>query len=723
MKHPYIQQHSEEDCGAACLASIAKHYRLSLSLRQVRERVGTGHEGTTLWGLQYGAEQLGFNSRAVKAGADVIHRLQEVPLPTIIHWQGNHWVVLYGKQRRHYIVVDPAVGVRRLSEEELAEGWDDFVMLLLEPDPTRMTLQAERPKRIWGNLLKRVAAFRGLLLQAFFLNLFIGLLSLIFPILIQVLTDDVLVRGDKSLLNTVAIAVIIMTVINQLLSLVQANLINYFAQKLELGLGLEFCRRILRLPLPYYEQHRSGEVVSRLQDVQSLNQLTSQFFVNLPSQFFISVAALGLMLVYSPKLTAVAVLIGVAMTFSVIVFQPTLQRQTQRSLVMDTENQGVLVETFKGILTLKTLTATQYFWEELQDRFSRLATLDLRTGQIGIANGVFASLVSGVGGVVLLWVGGLLVMNPQTSFSIGQLLAFKGMTDNFLEFISASIGLVDEVTMARASIERLHEVTELTPEVDEQMPKPGVTLSPTASLECDRLSFNYSGQVNLIRDLSLTLPGGQSTALIGASGCGKSTLVKLLAGLYIPQAGNIRIDGYNIVDMALDSLRSQVLLVPQDAHFWSRTILENFRIAAPDASFEAIVAACRLTGADEFISQLPNKYQTVLGEFATNLSGGQRQRLAIARALVTNPAILLLDESTSCLDPRSEAQVLERLLAHRQGQTTILISHRPSVIQRADWIVMLEAGTVKTQGTRDAVLATVGQHIEALYGDPGAALV
>jgi ATP-binding cassette subfamily C protein len=411
------------------------------------------------------------------------------------------------------------------------------------------------------------------------------------------------------------------------------------------------------------------------------------------------------------------------MTLSAILFQPSLQRKTQRSLVMDTDNQGILVETFKGILTLKTLTATQYFWEEMQDRFSRLATLDLRVGQISIINGVFSTLVSGIGSIVLLWVGGLIVMNPQTSFSIGQLLAFKAMTDSFLEIISVGIGLLDEFTMARASIERLHEVIELQPESDEQAPKPTVSLSPSASIECNSLSFHYSGHGNLIDDLSLAIPGGQATALIGASGCGKSTLIKLMAGLYTPQAGHLRIDGFNIADIALDNLRSQVVLVPQDAHFWSRTILENFRIACPDASFEAIVTACRLTGADDFIRQFPDKYQTVLGEFATNLSGGQRQRLAIARALVMEPAILLLDESTSCLDPLSEGQVLDHLLSHRQGQTTLFISHRPSVIQRADWIVMLEAGAIKTQGPRTTVLETVGQHIEALYADPAAAVM
>lgn len=718
MKYPFVEQQSEEDCGAACLASVAKYYKLSLSLRQVRERVGTGLKGTTLWGLQKGAEHLGFNARTVKAAPDVVDRLGEVSLPAIIHWQGNHWVVLYGQRKGKYIIVDPAVGVRRLSTEEFIEGWRDFVLLLLDPDPTRMTTgQAEAPKKLFGKLYKRVAAFRGILIQAFVLNLFIGLLSLTSPILIQVLTDDVLVRGDTSLLNTVAIAVIIMLVVSEALSLVQSNLITHFAQRIELGLSLEFCRRILHLPLSYYEKHRSGEVISRLQDVQYLNQLTSQFFVNLPSQLFISLASLGLMLVYNPKLTAVAVGIGVAMTISTIAFQPSLHRQTQRSLVIDTDNQGVLVETFKGVLTLKTLVATPHFWDELQGRLGRLATLNLRTHQIGIVNGSFSSLVAGIGGLGLLWYGGTLVINPQTSFSIGQLLAFKGMTDNFLQIVSVLVGLVDELTRARASIVRLNEVTELALEEDETNPKPAVSFNNNASIACSAVSFDYQGSANLLNNLSLNIPGGQATALIGASGCGKSTLIKLIAGLYSAQSGNIRIDGYNMVDLSLNSLRSQVILVSQETHFWSRSILENFRIADPDASFEAIVAACQITGADDFISKMPNKYQTVLGEFAANLSGGQRQRLAIARALVKHPPILILDESTSGLDPRSEVEVLDRLLAHRQGKTTVLVSHRPSVIKRADWLVMLEAGELKVQGVLTEVLGKVGQQIEALYGD------
>ncbi|MGC1309403.1 MAG: peptidase domain-containing ABC transporter [Phormidesmis sp.] len=718
MKYPFIEQQSEEDCGAACLASIAKYYKLGLSLRQVRERVGTGHQGTTLWGLQRGAEQLGFNARAVKAAPDVVDRLGEVTLPAVIHWQGNHWVVLYGKQRQNYMVVDPVVGLRRLSLEELVEGWQDFVLLLLDPDPTRIVAtQADEPKHLFGNLFKRVMAYRGILTQAFLLNVLIGVLSLTSPILIQMLTDDVLIRGDMSLLNTVTIAVVVMIAVSQLLSLLQSNLITHFAQRIELGLSLEFCRRILHLPLDYYEKHRSGEVISRLQDVQYLNQLTSQFFVSLPSQLFISIASLGLMLVYNPMLTAVAIAVGIAMTLSVVIFQPSLKRQTQRSLVMDTENQGILVETFKGVLTLKTLVASQYFWEEFQDRFSRLAMLNLRTGQIGIVNGAFSGLVSGIGSIGLLWYGGKLVMDPQVNFSIGQLLAFRGMTDNFLQIITVLIGLVDEFTRANASILRLSEVTELALEEGEN-PKAAVTLRDQASLVCNAVSFDYQGCTNLLNNLSLSIPGGQITALIGASGCGKSTLAKLVAGLYAPQSGNIQVDGYSVSDLALASLRSQVVLVSQESHFWSRSILENFRIASPDASFEDIVAVCQITGADAFISKSPNRYQTILGEFAANLSGGQRQRLAIARALINNPPILILDESTSGLDPLGEAQVLDRLLTHRQDKTTVLISHRPSVIQRAEWIVMLEAGQLKVQGKREDVLAHVGQQIEALYVTP-----
>ena len=714
MKYTHVAQHSEEDCGAACLAAIAKYYGRCLTLNHTREIIGTGQLGTTLLGLKRGAETLGFTARPVKTSAEILNRMGEAPLPAIIHWKGNHWVVLYGRKGKKCIVADPAVGIRYLSKTDLARGWTDWLMLLLEPDPINFLPQADDNTGGFWSFLKRVWTYRGILAQALPINLVLGLLSLASPFLLQILTDDVLVRGDTKLLTTVAIAVVVMNVVSSGLSLVQSNLIAHFAQRLELGLVLEFGRQILNLPLTYYESRRSGEITSRLRDIRQINQLVSQVVVSLPSQFFIAVISFGFMVFYSWKLTVVAIFVAIFMTVSTIVFQPTLQRKTGELLVTEAETQGVLVETFKGALTLKSTTAAPQFWDEFQTRFGSLGNLTFRTMQIGIFNGSFSKLVSAIGSVALLWFGGNLVIDPAEKFSIGQLLAFNSMNGNFFGLIATVISFVDEFTRAKTATQRLTEVIDATPETKGNDKKPFAAIPNNADIVCTDVNFHYPGRLDLLEDFSLTIPGGQVIALIGKSGCGKSTLAKVLSGLYAIQSGNIRVGLYNLDDLSLDCLRHQVVLVPQDAHFWSRSIVENFRLGQPHLSFEQIVKACQIAEADEFISRLPDKYQTVLGEFGSNISGGQRQRLAIARAIANDPPVLILDESTSGLDTVSEAHVLDRLLRYRQGKTTILISHRPQVICRADWIVMLDRGKLKIQGSLQDLRSKFGEHTEFL---------
>ncbi len=712
MKYAHVLQHSEEDCGAACLASIAKYYGRNLTLNHIREVVGTGQLGTTLLGLKRGAETLGFNARPVKTSPELLNRMNEAPLPAIIHWKGHHWVVLYGKKGQKCVVADPAVGIRYLSKQDLEEGWGDWLMLLLEPDQTRFfTQESDKVEGFW-RFFQRVWIFRTILAQALPLNLILGLLSLASPFLLQLLTDDVLVRGDTKLLTTVAIAVIVMNLVSSCLGWVQSNLIAHFAQRLQLGLVLEFGRQILRLPLSYYEARRSGEIISRLRDIDQINQLVSQIVVSLPSRFFIAVISLGIMVFYSWKLTVVAMFVSVFMTLSTIVFLPTLQQKTRELLIVEAETQGVLVETFKGALTLKSTTAAPQFWEEFQSRFGRLANVTLRTIQISIINNTFSSFVSGVGSIVLLWFGGNLVINPAENLSIGQLLAFNSMNGNFLGLIGTVISFVDQFTRTKTATERLTEVIDSTPENEGDGKKPFAEIAGDADVVCHKVNFHYAGRLDLLEDFTLTIPGGKVVALIGKSGCGKSTLAKIIAGLYPLQSGNIRIGLYNLDDLALDCLRQQVVLVPQDAHFWSRSIVENFRLGSPHLSFEQIVRACKISEADEFISKLPEKYQTILGEFGANISGGQRQRLAIARAIANDPAILILDESTAGLDPVSENLVLDQLFDHRRGKTTILITHRPKVINRADWVVLLDQGRLKLQGTLSELRSQPGDHLD-----------
>jgi ATP-binding cassette subfamily C protein len=712
MKYPVVLQHNEEDCGPACLATISKYYGQLFTINRTREAAGTGQLGTTLLNLKQGAQALGFNARGVKAVIDLVDK-QQIPLPAIIHWKGNHWTVLYGRRGKKYIVADPLVGVRYLTKEALLTGWTNGVMLLLEPRPDFFSQTDDHDKvGGWKRLTQRLFSYRHILAEALLLNFVVGLLALLSPFLIQILTDDVLVRGDTQLLTGIVLGVLAMSLISSALQWVQGNLVAHFAHRLELDLVLEFGRTILRLPLSYYESRRSGEVVSRLRDIQTINQLVSQVGVNLPSQLLIASAALALMLFYSPKLTLASLLIAFFMPLSTVVFFPTLQQKIRSVLGLAAENQGILVETFKGALVVKTTNAAPEFWQEFQTRYGRQANFMFRTVQIVITNNIFSSWVATSGGIILLWFGSTLVINRE--ISIGQLLAFNSLNAQIIALVNTAVGFVTEFTRAQAATERLNEVIQSTPEFPEVNHKPFVNIPDNAEIICSYLNFHHPGRVDLLRDFSLTLPGGKVIAIIGQSGCGKSTLAKLLAGLYTPQSGNIRIHHYNLQDLSPDCLRQQVILVPQEAHFWSRSILDNLCLGNPQVSFEQVVTACQVADADTFISKLPEKYQTILGEFGANLSGGQRQRLAIARGIITHPPILILDESTAGLDPKSESTVLDQLLAYRQGKTTILISHRPQVIQRADWIVLLEAGQLKLQGTPSELLNIPGEHLDFL---------
>jgi len=703
-RYVVYRQHSEEDCGAACLAAIATHFRAAIAFHQIREAVGTGQQGTTLLGLQRGADELGFHARPVQADAVVLDYLSEMPLPAIIHWQGNHWVVFYGQRGHRYVIADPAVGLRFISRQELEAGWSDWVALLLTPDLQRLHSHSQTPRSSRRYLLQSAWFFRDTLVNIGLMSTLLGLLSLMTPFLIQVLTDDVLVRQDVGLLNTVAIAIMALILVSSSIGWVQSHLILHFAKRMELGLVLEFARKLLHLPLTYYESHRSGEIASRLQDIQLINQLLAQAIVSLPGQVFVALVSLCVMGIYNGPLALTALVISVGMALSPLSFFTTLQQKTRQTLVLDAENQGVLVETFKGALTLKTLTADPQFWDEFQSRFGRLSRLGFRTAQIGIINSTCSGLVSGMGNIALLWLGGRLV--TQNQLTIGQLLAFYSMNRNVVALISSLIGFLDEFTRVRAATQRLGDVIDVSPEVRPGERKSSVLLADDTGIWCENITFFYPSQVDFIHQLSAYIPGGRVTAIVGPSGCGKSTLVKLIAGLYPIQGGNIRLGIYNLEDIALDSLRQQVMLVSQDAHFWSRSILDNFRLGCPHASLSEVVEVCRQVDADRFISQLPDKYRTVLGEFGANLSGGQQQRLAIARTLLHNPSILILDESTSGLDHDSEARLLDQMLQHRRGKTTILISHRAAVVERADWLVVMDEGQVLYQ-----------QHGDQQHGD------
>ena len=697
MRYSVVLQHTEEDCGAACLATVAKHFGHDYGLSQSREAVGTTAFGTTLLGLRRGAETLGFIARPVRASDDLLERIHEVPLPGVIHWKGNHWVVLYGVKGSKYAIVDPAVGLRYVSRDELEEGWANRVILLLQPDATRLQDAAKEVPKGLGLLLRKYWPGWATVTEVTAINMAIGLLALAFPIMTQLLTDDVLVRRDEQLLFAVVIVVLVLNLFQGGMRLAQSMLIGHFGQRIQLQLILEFGSKLLRLPMTYFDGHRSGEVVSRLQDISRINSLISEVIFGLPSQSFVALVSLLVMAIYSWSLTLMALAAFSVVVVINVLFLPILRQKLRSLIVEGTENQGFLVETFRGALLLKTGNATPQAWEEYQKNFGRITNLRWSAMKLGLYRDSATGLIASLTALMILWSGGRLVMEGE--LSIGQLIAFYGLSLNFFGFVGGLVALTDEFIGAKIVMERLRGIMDVPSEGTSNLQKPWVTISGEADIACRDVNFHHTGRTDLIRDLNHIFAGGSVTALVGPSGCGKTTLAKLIAGLYLHQSGNIRYGSYNQADLPLDCLRQQIILVPQEPHFWSRSILENFRFVFPNTDFAHIVEACELTGADQFIAELPDKYQTVLGEFGANLSGGQKQRLALARGLLADPPVLILDEATDSLDPLSEDQVMTNVLENRRGKTTILISHRADVIRRADYAVVMEKGLITWTGS------------------------
>jgi len=712
MKYQWVRQQSGEDCAAASLAIVSKHYGRNLSINRIRELVGTGEGGTTMLGLKRGAQELGFKTKTIQAAPEILDELNEFTLPAIIYWKGYHFIVLYGQKGNKYVVSDPALGIRYLSRQEITKGWEGWIMMLLEPNPDLFFSQPDDNNAASpiDSFVQRIWLYRGVLAKLLPINFVVGLLALATPLLLQFLTDQILAKSDSQKLTLVAIGVVLLSLFSSTLSWFQSNLVAYFAERLQTGLKRDFVQQILHLPLSYHEARRSGTAIRRLSDIQSINFLVSQLIIELPIKGFTGIVAVGFIFVYSWKLALIIIAIGAVMTLSTIAFQPAIEQTTYYSFSVAGENSGVLSEAFTGALTLKSTAAAPQLWQEIKERLEHEANSNFRAAKIRIANNLFSDTMSALGTVALLWYGSTLVF--QSELTIGQLIAIYGLKESFLQLVSTLVRFVADFTQVKAITQLLAELFGYTPENlgDEQ--KPIVTISEKANISCNNLNFQYPGRVRLLENLSVTIPGGMVVALIGRSGCGKSTLAKLLPGFYPLQSGNICIGEIKLQDLPLDCLRQQIALVPQEAFFFRRSIIANFRLSAPNATFDEIVTACQITGADEFVSQFPQKYDTILGAVAANVSGGQKQRLAIARAIINNPPILILDESTANLDPLTEAEVLDGLLANRRGKTTILISHRPKVINRADWIVLLEKGKLQFTGSIEEFRSLDGKHLE-----------
>lgn len=699
-RYAYVEQHSEEDCGAACVATVARHYGKKVSMALVRQLVGTGHQGTTLLGLRRGADELGFNCRALRTDVDetFFRDVDQIDLPAILHWKGNHWVVLHAVERDVVVIADPAVGVRRLPYDEFLEDWGDGVLLTLQPDLARLQKQPDDSAKMHflARMLRLARPYGGLIGRAMALNAVVGLIGIGIPLLMQVLTDDILVRRDAQLLGVLGGGMLAIYGFRALIDFLESKISTYFFERLELALMLEYGHKLMQMPMRYFDTHRSGDILNRIIEMGRVNTMFNSLLLDLPADLFLGLISLVVMMVYSRPLTIVALFAYVLVVAIQLAFLPRKYAIGGKMIRKNADNQALLVEFFRGAQLLKTTNGGQQAWDEYQEGFGEAARLSWQESQLEILSSGSINLLSAFLQIGLLVYGSTFVL--QGELSIGQLLAFVGLGMNVLAFFRDASRFTVDVLAERTIFGRLTDVLEAETEQKDLQRQAWLELRGDESIELRQLQFAHPGRRQALSNIQAHIPGGQVTALVGGSGSGKSTLAKLIAGMYKPGGGLIRFGGALQGDLALDCLRAQVCLVTQDSHLFNRSILENFRFTHPQATYEEIVEVCQVAMADDFVVDLPNGYNSMLGEFGANLSGGQKQRLAIARALLTNPPVLVLDESTSALDPVLEEQLLDRLLAYREGRTTILISHRPSVIARCDYLLYLESGQLRHQG-------------------------
>jgi ABC-type bacteriocin/lantibiotic exporter with double-glycine peptidase domain/CRP-like cAMP-binding protein len=701
-RFPHVYQLDEMDCGAACLAMICRHFGRSVAISHIRQAVHTSTDGTTLAGITRGAEEIGLSARSVRASKS---RLDELPLPAVAHWKGNHWVVVYRVDEKHVRVSDPARGLRRVPREEFLEHWSGYTSVV---GWTERLAEAPEEKTSLAWIKPFLRPHLRLVLFAVGLAIAAAALELVLPILTQVVVDRVLPEGDLGLLWILMVAIVAVLLAITAATLVQRYLLSKVAVRFDVA-TLDFLTgRLLDLPMSYFTTRRTGDIERRLLGARQVRAFFIQSGVQALTSATQLLAALGLMLFYSWKLALVYLATVPAyaglMRFSAKRLRP-MYDNLEEAYGRYSSGQ---IDAIRGIETVKALAAEEALRRLMLTRFQSLADRVFRTEFLVLAYQGSLQLVAFASFGLFLLVGSIEVVHGN--LSLGEFVAFNALVALATGPMLTLLSLWDQGQLARVLFARLDDV--LGPEPEQGADRSGLRTVSTLEgrVELRNLGFRYGGAEApaILEGISLTVEPGETVALVGRSGSGKTTLIKLLAGLLEPTEGEILFDGFELRTLDYRTLRRKIGFVLQESYLFDDTIAANiaFGQAAPDP--DRVAWAAKAANADEFVERLPLGYETRVGESGMRLSGGQQQRIAIARALYHRPPILLFDEATSALDTESERAVKESLDELLVGRTSFVIAHRLSTVRDAHRIVVLERGRLVESGTHDELMARQG---------------
>jgi ATP-binding cassette subfamily B protein len=703
-RYPFFEQQSASDCGAACLVMISRYWGKNLSVNRLRDLTNVSRSGASMRSLTVAAESIGFATRPVKASFD---KFAQQPLPAIAHWEGKHYIVVYEISNQRVIVGDPAIGQRTLTPKEFNANWTGYALLL---QPTALFKETSESSTTFWQFFDLVKPHWQVLLEVFIASVLIQLFGLVTPLFTQLLLDRVVVQGSTLTLNAVGLGLLIFGLFRVVINALRQYLLDHTANRIGIALLVGFIKHTFRLPLSFFESRYVGDIISRVQENQKIQRFLTGEALSITLDLLTVFVYMGLMFWYSSAM-ALLVLAIVPPFFLLALFAtPFLRRISREVFNAIAKENSYLIQSLTGIASIRSMAIEQtvrWHWEGL---LNNLTKKNFSAQVISNQLQIISSTIQTIANTGLLWFGAWLVI--QNQLTIGQLVAFNMLLGNVIQPFQRLIVLWNQLQEVIVSTERINDVLNAEPEEDLEHQPRQILPRLRGKICFDQVTFRYhpESDINVLENLSFEIQPEQTVAVVGRSGSGKTTLSKLILGLYLATDGKVLIDDQDVTSISLQSLRSQIGVVDQDTFLFGGTIRENIGIAHPEATSEEIIEAAYLAGADDFIKRMPMGYETQIGEGGGMLSGGQRQRLAIARALLGNPRLLILDEATSHLDAESERIIQTNLKKILKGRTSLIIAHRLSTVRHADMILVLDRGVLVESGSHEELIAKRGHY-------------